>query len=120
MSNIGIGIIGTGFARRVQIPAFQQCSEASIVSIASGRAENASSAAREFGVKHFTGDWRETISHPDVDLVCITTPPRLHLEMTLFAIEQGKHVLCEKPMAMNIAEAEQMAAAAASSDLLTV
>ena len=52
-----------------------------------------------------TADWRETIARDDVDLVCITTPPNLHREMTLAAIEHGKHILCEKPMAMNVAEA---------------
>lgn len=117
---IGIGIIGTGFARRVQIPAFLSCQGAALVSIASGNIENARAAAVEFEIGHVTADWRETIAHPDADLVCITTPPKLHREMTLFALEQGKHVLCEKPMAMNTAEAEEMAAAAAGKPLLAL
>ena len=108
---VGIGIIGTGFARRVQIPAFLACDGAWIASVASGSAENAQGTADEFGVGHFTADWQETITHPEVDLVCITTPPVLHREMALFAIEHSKHVLCEKPMAMTVAEAEEMAAA---------
>ena len=120
MSTVGIGIIGTGFAYRVQMPAFLKCKEARIVSIASGHLANASAAADEFRVDHYTKNWRETIAHPDVDLVCVTTPPRLHREMTLFAIEQGQHVLCEKPMAMNVAEAIEMSAAANTSPVLTV
>jgi predicted dehydrogenase len=117
---VGVGIIGTGFARKVQIPAFKAADGAGIVSIASGRLENAEAAAKELGAGHFTADWRETASHPDVDLVCITTPPRLHREMTLFAIDHGKHVLAEKPMAMNTAEAEEMASAAGKVDKLTL
>lgn len=109
---VGIGFIGTGFARRVQIPGFSFCSDARLVSIASARKENAEATAGEFGIGHFTADWRETASHPDVDLVCITTPPVMHREMTLFALEHKKHILAEKPMAMNIAEALEMAAAA--------
>lgn len=120
MSRVGIGIIGTGFARRVQIPAFRQCAEANIISIASGHAENAAATAAEFGISHHSGDWRETITHRDVDLVCITTPPGLHREMTLFAIEQGKHVLCEKPMAMDAIEAVEMARAAQDSSRLAI
>ena len=120
MSKIGIGIIGTGFARWVQMPAFLECEEARIVSIASGHLASASAAANEFRVGHYTRDWRETILHPDVDLVCITTPPSLHREMTLFAINEGKHVLCEKPMAMNVAEAVEMSAAAKASPLLAI
>lgn len=105
---IGIGIIGTGFARKVQIPAFLKCEDAEIVSVASAHLENAESAAREFNIGHFTDDWREIVSRTDVDLICITTPPVLHHEQTLSALENGKHVLCEKPMAMNVAEAKEM------------
>jgi predicted dehydrogenase len=105
---IRIGIIGTGFARTVQIPAFQKIAGAEIVSVASGRLENAEKTARDFNIPHFTGDWRETISRDDVDLICITTPPVFHHAMTLFALEHDKNVLCEKPMAMNAAEALEM------------
>ena len=117
---IGIGVIGTGFARKVQIPAFLACQKVQILSIASGSIENARATAEEFDIKHFTDDWHETVSHADVDLVCITTPPNLHCEMTLASIENGKHVLCEKPMAMNVAEAEEMTLAAAKKPILAL
>ncbi len=109
---VGIGFIGTGFARSVQMPAFAACEEARLVSVASGSLANAEAAAKQFGLDHFTADWRETVAHPDVDLVCITTPPNLHEEMVLAAIAEGKHVLAEKPMAMTVAEAVEMRAAA--------
>lgn len=118
--NVGIGIIGTGFARHVQMPAFVACVGAKIVSVASGSVENARTAAEAFGIGHYTDDWRETVNHDDVDLVCITTPPKLHREMTLFALEHGKHILCEKPMAMNVAEASVMAAAADQANVLAL
>ena len=102
------------------MPAFAACPNVEMVSVSSGSVENARAAAGEFGVGHFTGDWRETVSHADVDLVCITTPPKLHREMALFAIEQGKHVLCEKPMAMNVAEAQEMADAAKGKSVLAL
>ena len=117
---IGVGFIGTGFTRKVQMPAFLNCEGASLVSVASGSMENAKATAGEFGIEHFTADWRETVSHPDVDLVCITTPPILHKEMALFAIEAGKHILAEKPMAMNVAEAEEITEAAKGKNLLTL
>ncbi len=113
-------MIGTGFARRVQIPAFLQCEGANIASVASGGVDNARATAAECGAGHFTADWRETIAHPDVDLVCITTPPNLHREMVLFAVEHDKHILCEKPMAMNVAEAEEMTTAAADKAVLAL
>jgi predicted dehydrogenase len=117
---VGIGIVGTGFARKVQIPCFLKCEDAEIVSVSSGRLENAERTAREFSVAHFTDNWRETILREDVDLVCITTPPNLHREMALFAIENGKHVLCEKPMAMNEREAVEMTEKAVEKNVLAL
>lgn len=117
---VSIGIIGTGFARSVQIPAFLQCENARVVSVASGNLENARSTSAHFGVGHYTDDWRETVRHDEVDLVCITTPPVLHREMTLSALEHKKHILCEKPMAMNLAEAIEMAAAADAAGVLSL
>ena len=116
--HVGIGIIGTGFARRVQIPAFLACEGARVVSIASGSIENARFAADEFGIEHYTGDWRETVRHEEVDLVCITTPPNLHRVMVLLALDHEKHILCEKPVAMDLAEALEMAEAASSVNVL--
>jgi len=117
---IGIGIIGTGFARTVQIPAFQKIEGARLVSIASGRRENAEQSARDFNIPHWTDDWRETVERDDVDLICITTPPGFHREMTLSALANDKHVLCEKPMAMNAAEAREMWEKSKEKNLLAV
>ncbi len=117
---IGVGIIGTGFARRTQIPAFNAIENAKVVSVSSGRRENAEATAAEFDIGHFSNDWRETVLREDVELVCITTPPNLHLEMTEFALQNGKHVLCEKPMAMNSNEALRMLEVARDTKLLAV
>jgi len=117
---VRIGIVGTGFARRVQIPAFLACADAEVVSIASGSLENAEKTAREFNVPHFTDDWRETIDRADVDLICITAPPIFHREMTVYALERDKHVLCEKPMAMNVSEAREMTEKAAGRNVLAL
>jgi predicted dehydrogenase len=120
MKSIGIGVIGTGFARKVQMPAFASCEGARIVSVASRSAANAENTAREFGAEHFTSDWRETAAHPDVDLVCITTPPKFHRDMVLFSVDQRKHIIAEKPMAMDLPEAEEMKAAAEGAGILAI
>ena len=105
---IKIGVIGTGFARLTQIPAFVNCEDTEVVSIASASLTNAEKTAADFGIEHATDNWRETVRREDIDLISITTPPNLHHEMTLFAIEHNKHILCEKPMAMNASEAKEM------------
>ena len=117
---IGIGIVGSGFARTTQIPGFRACEGARVVAIASGHRENAERVAREFGIEHVANDWRELIAREDVDLVSVVTPPATHLEMTMAALDAGKAVLCEKPMAMNADEAGTMRARAEDKGLLAL
>jgi predicted dehydrogenase len=117
---IGIGIIGAGFARTTQIPGFRDCMSARIVSIASKHRERAAEVAKEFGIDHVADDWREVVARDDVKLVSIVTPPATHMEMTLAALEQGKAVLCEKPMAMNAEEARRMTERAQEAGVLAL
>src|SRR6267378_3151957 len=105
---IGVGIVGAGFARTTQIPGFQNCEGARVVAITSRHREHAESVATEFGIEHVTNDWKDLVARDDVDLVSVVTPPATHMEITLAALEHGKAVLCEKPMAMNAAEARRM------------
>ncbi len=117
---IGVGIIGAGFARGTQVPAFQACPGVEVVCIASARRERAEAVARDFGLRHVASDWRDVVRHPEVDLVSIATPPHLHREMALAALEAGKAVLCEKPTALDAAEAEAMWRAARERGVLAL
>jgi predicted dehydrogenase len=117
---IGIGIVGSGFARTTQIPGFRNCPGASVVAIASRRRERAESVAQEFGIEHVATDWQEIVARDDVDLVSVVTPPATHLEITLAALEHGKAVLCEKPMAMNATEARMMTTRAREAGVLAL
>src|SRR5947208_11946512 len=97
---VRIGIVGAGFARSTQIPGFKACAGARIVAIASARREHAEEVAREFGIEQVESDWRALVARDDIDLVSIVTPVVTHYEMTMAALDHGKAVLCEKPMAM--------------------
>jgi predicted dehydrogenase len=105
---VRIGIIGSGFARAAYLPALRHVPEARVVAITSGRLERARAAAGAFGVPHATDDWRALLRDHELDLVCIATPTDLHAPMTLAALDAGAHVLCEKPTAMDAAEAQAM------------
>jgi len=76
--------------------------------------------ARERRIPHATQDWRELVRAPDVDLVSIATPPHLHREMAIAAVHAGKAVLCEKPTALEAAEAEIMWMAAEQRGVLAL
>ena len=119
-SPIGIGIVGSGFARTTQIPGFRNCTGAKIVAIASGRRERAEAVAKEFEIPHVAPDWQELVSRHDVDLVSVVTPPATHMPITLAAVEKGKAVLCEKPMAMNANEALRMRDAARTANVFAL
>lgn len=118
--SIGIGIIGAGFARTTQIPGFKNCEGARGVVIASAHREHAEEVARDFDIPNVADDWRGVIEHDDVDLVSIVTPVVTHHEITLAALGAGKHVLCEKPMAMNANEAREMMERAREKNVLAL
>jgi predicted dehydrogenase len=119
-SPVGIGIVGTGFARTTQIPGFRDCMGAKVVAIASRNRERAEAVAKEFGIEHVASDWQELVAHKDVDLVSVVTPPSTHMEITLAALDHRKAVLCEKPMAMNAREAARMVEKAKSAGVLAL
>ncbi len=112
MKNIGWGIIGAGdIVRKRIVPAIQGSENSKLVAISRGKAELAAKFAAEFGIPRWYADYREMLSDPDVDAVYIASPVFLHAEHTIISAEAGKHVLCEKPMAMNVAECDEMIAA---------
>ncbi len=106
-----VGVIGTGFGAQVQIPGFQSIPRGDVVAVASKTPGKAAQVAARFHIPRSFDDWQDLV-RGDVDLVSITPPPVTHHPMTLAALAAGRHVLCEKPMAMNVREAEEMLAAA--------
>jgi len=105
---VRVGIIGTGFARRVQLPGLALVPGVRVTAIASGRRANAEAVAAEFQIPRVCGDGVELAGAPDVDLVIVSSTPPTHSRFAIAALEAGKHVLCEKPMALNAAEGGMM------------
>ena len=110
---IRVGFVGAGNnTRRHHLPKLKAQPGVELVAVANRSKESGERVAREFGVARVHGDWREVVSAPDIDAVCIGTWPSTHCEMTVAALEAGKHVLCEARMAMNAAEGRRMLEAA--------
>lgn len=108
---IRVGFVGTGWVERVQIPMFRLAG-LTAQAICSGNPANAQRVAADANLPEVHENWQSLIASKNVDLISIVTPPHLHAEITIAALNAGKHVLCEKPMALNVAEAEAMFAAA--------
>jgi len=126
-SSIGVGLVGTGYMGKCHALAwngvkavFGTGPRPNLVHLAEVNAEVAGKKADEFGFAKATGNWRDLIADPEVDVVSITTPNAFHAEMAIAALDAGKHVWCEKPMAVALADAERMAAAAKRSGKVAV
>jgi predicted dehydrogenase len=122
MKTIGVGLIGTGFMGKCHAlawnavrPVFGDCALPRLVHLADVDAELAAQRAGEFGFARSTGNWRDLLADPEVEIVSITAPNAFHAEMAIAALEAGKHVWCEKPMAPGLNDAEWMRDAARAS-----
>ena len=109
------GLIGSGdIARKRIAPALRDLASCTLAAVCRGRPELAESFAREFDAPRWYATAAELLADPLIDAVYIATPVRLHAAQAIAAAEAGKHVLCEKPMAMTVAECDDMIAACRS------
>lgn len=107
------GLIGCGdIAQKRVAPALTDVHHSELVAVSRANPDLLDSFADAFAVRDRFPRWEELVQCGEVDAVYVATPPNLHAEQTIAAAEAGKHVLCEKPMAMNVAECERMIAAA--------
>lgn len=108
---IRIGFIGSGWAQVAQAPAFSLMEGVELSAVASPTDRRRQKFMDRFGIPLGFADWREMLA-TELDLVCVTTPTWLHEPMVTGVLESGKGVLCEKPFALTVEEAERMAIAA--------
>jgi predicted dehydrogenase len=109
---IRVGIIGVGWGAVVQTPAFRAVPEFEVAALCSRRPERVAEAGEKLGIDDTSTDWREFVQRDDLDLISVCTPVDLHADQTIAAVEAGKHVLCEKPVALSAADASRMLGAA--------
>ena len=127
MKSIGVGLIGTGFMGKSHAlawnsvkPVFGDVPDVRLVHLAEASQALADAKAAEFGFAKATGDWRDLVADPEIDVISITTPNKFHAEMAVAALQAGKHVWCEKPMAPTLAASEAMLAAARASGKVAI
>lgn len=103
-----IAIAGTGYGAKVALPVYRELDEFEPVAVWSRRDERAKEVAADGGLELGTSDYDELLSVPGLEAVHVATPVTLHLPFALAAAERGVHVLCEKPLAGNLAEARRL------------
>ena len=115
------GIISTsGFAQARHIPAARESTTSEIVAVSSRDEAKARRVAEQHGIPKWFGSHEALLMDPDVDAVIIPLPDSMHCEWTIKAAEAGKHILCEKPIAVTVDEARRMIDAADANDVVLV
>jgi predicted dehydrogenase len=111
MKKVRWGILGVaGIATRRVIPGMHHCEFAEVTAIASRDLKKAQDAAKNLGIARAYGSYEELLADPEIDVIYNPLPNHLHVPWTIHAAEAGKHVLCEKPLGMNAAEAGRLIA----------
>ena len=108
MRKIKTAVIGAGFMGKVHTEGIRRLGNVDVVAVAAISKEEAESFGKATGIDRTTDDYMELIADPEIEAVHVCTPNALHAPISKAAIDAGKHVLCEKPLAMNAAEAREM------------
>src|SRR5690242_19220640 len=112
MTKVRWGVLGAAsIATRKVIPAMQRSEWSVIAAIASRDRSKAEAAAQKFGIPKAYGSYEELLADPEIEAVYNPLPNHLHVPWSIRAAETGKHVLCEKPLSLNVAEAKELLAA---------
>ncbi|MGQ0649165.1 MAG: Gfo/Idh/MocA family protein [Gemmatimonadaceae bacterium] len=117
---VRVGVLGAGaWARLAHVPGYLRDSRCEVVAICDPQLAMAESVAVEFGIPNVAGDHREILRRDDIDLIDVCTPSATHFELSWAALQAGKHVLCEKPVAYDFRDTARAAALARSRGLKT-
>jgi len=118
MKTLNWGLAGAGDIARKRIgPALRDAENCNFVAVSRRRADLAEEFAKEFGAKKWFASFEEMLADDEIEAVYLATPVFLHAAQTISAAEAGKHVLCEKPMALNTADCDRMIAACAANNV---
>lgn len=111
--HLGVALVGCGgIALANHLPGLILCSGARVTGLCDSNEGNLKNAVESTGIKTASTDYNDIVTHDDVDAVIVATPNHTHAPIVMAAIQAGKHVLCEKPLALNLAEASEMYRAA--------
>jgi len=108
---VQVGLIGSQFISAIHAESLQHCAQARLAAVASPTPGNAENFAKRFGIPHAFTDYRRLLAQPEIDLVIVGVPNHLHCQVVLDAASAGKHIVIEKPLCLNLAEADRMIAA---------
>ena len=115
-----IGVLGAGrWAGLAHLPGWQRDPRCEVVALCDVEPARARDLATQFAIPEATGDWRAVVARADIDVIDVCTPSHTHFELAWAALEAGKHVLCEKPVASDFRQTLRASELAAAKGLKT-
>ena len=114
---VKVGIIGSQFISTIHAESLARCQSAEMLAVASPSNGNAKSFAAKHDIPHHFTDYRELLAMSEIDMVVIGIPNHVHCEAVVAAAEAGKHIVIEKPLCLNMKEADLMVEAAKKADV---
>jgi predicted dehydrogenase len=112
MKKLRVGLVGYGFIGPHHLEAIRRTGLAEVTAIATSSGDSARAKAEQAGIPRATGNWRDLVADPDIDVIDVATPTDLHTPVALAALAAGKHVIVDKPLALTSADAARLLAAA--------
>lgn len=111
-----VGVVGLGYAGKTHMTAFSKHPDTVLLAIAGKELDRLPALAQEFSVSKTASDWEDLVADPELDIISIATPNALHHPIAVAALKAGKHVFCEKPLAITAEQAREMVEAAKSNN----
>jgi len=108
MKKVKVGLVGCGFISEIHARALERVESAEVIACASPEEDRAIEFARKFKIPKWFLDYKKLLEIDEINMIVIGAPNNLHAEITINAAKAGKHIVCEKPLCLNIAEADEM------------
>lgn len=119
-TRLRVGVVGVGFVGRQHVDALRRLGDVEVSAVAASTAQRGREAAQAMRVDRGVGDWRELTNSPSLDVIHACVPNDLHHDVVAAALSAGKDVVCEKPLALSLGEAQELARLASASDRTAV
>ena len=108
MKKVKVGLVGSQFVSTIHAESLKRVADAEIIAVASKTEEHVKTFAEHHNIPHYFTDYKKMLEMDEIDLIVLGVPNYLHAQVTVDAAKAGKHIVCEKPLCMNLKEADLM------------
>lgn len=108
MKKVKVGLIGCGFISEIHARSLARVANSEVIACATPKGDRAIKFAKKYNIPKWFLDYKKLFEIDEINMIVIGAPNNIHAEITINAVKAGKHIVCEKPLCLNIAEADEM------------